>query len=253
MGLRLAVVDDDPDVLDAMNHLLASLQCETVAFLAAAEAADYLDRNKIDAVLVDGRMPGLDGMALTRRIRKSSINGRVPIAMLTGATGADIMAEGFANGVTMFLSKPVDRERVRRVVNLLRAGVPRERRKFVRVPLQATVHCEGPAGGMDLNTIDVSEEGAFLEHAGAVSGNIELTFALPTSEEPVHVTAEVLGKDRLERARVRFIQPSDRVRKAIQEYARVYQEGGVESSPSHSFNEHEIFAPLSTRNVALHA
>jgi CheY-like chemotaxis protein len=66
------VVDDEPDVLKSIKAMLESLECEVRTMDDSREAAKRLERERFDGILLNVRMPHLDGLELTKLIRASS-------------------------------------------------------------------------------------------------------------------------------------------------------------------------------------
>lgn len=121
--LNLAVIDDDADVAESLREVLQDLNCNVVAFTSSTEAAEHLNQQEYDAIFVDQNMPGMDGVTLVHHIRESRVNSKTPIAMISGIEDAATMTAGFDAGVTAFVAKPVTRERVQRVLVILRTVI----------------------------------------------------------------------------------------------------------------------------------
>ena len=115
------VVDDDP-----MNRTLvrARLQDELHRVLEAdcGEAGlRAVEREPVDLVLLDVRMPGMDGLEVCRRIKAAPREGFLPVVLFTALSGTEDRQQGFAAGADDFLTKPIDaRELALRVRSLLR-------------------------------------------------------------------------------------------------------------------------------------
>jgi CheY-like chemotaxis protein/glyoxylase-like metal-dependent hydrolase (beta-lactamase superfamily II) len=125
---KVLVVDDEPDVL---RLLTLTLRPEGFDLLTASDgdAALYLARAEHpDLILLDRNMPGCDGLAVCRVLRAESDSRlrEVPIVLITAQASAQDMEEGFAAGVTDYLTKPFTGPHVRTRARawLLRARAP---------------------------------------------------------------------------------------------------------------------------------
>jgi len=109
LGLTVLIVEDN-----AVNQLVAiglleNLGCEVVAVANGAEAVDALDEgHPYDVVLMDCRMPRLDGFDATRAIRARESTARVPIIALTASALQGERDRCLEAGMDDFLTKPVD-------------------------------------------------------------------------------------------------------------------------------------------------
>jgi DNA-binding LytR/AlgR family response regulator len=108
--LRVLAVDDEPPALDELAYLLrADPRVATVEIAADATVAlRALRENDLDAVFLDIRMPGLDGMELARVLGRFA---RPPAIVFVTAYD-DRAAEAFDLGVTDYVRKPVQPERI---------------------------------------------------------------------------------------------------------------------------------------------
>ncbi|MFJ9634139.1 response regulator transcription factor [Streptomyces sp. NPDC101175] len=100
---KILLADDDVDVREGIGRLLRFEGYETVLAGDGRTALDLLG-GEPDLVLMDVTMPGLDGLAATRRIRASGCT--VPILMLTGRTAVGDRIVALDNGADDYLSKP---------------------------------------------------------------------------------------------------------------------------------------------------
>ena len=108
--LRVLAVDDEPPALDELAYLLrGDPRVATVATAGdVSDALRVLRDNDIDAVFLDIRMPGLDGMELARVLRRFA---RPPEVVFVTAYD-DRAAEAFDLGVADYVRKPVQAERI---------------------------------------------------------------------------------------------------------------------------------------------
>jgi PAS domain S-box-containing protein len=109
-SLRVLVVDDDPDTLEALRHVLEQSGARVSVAGSAEEAVEAVRRSPPDVLLSDIGLPGEDGLSLIRRVRAlEPVNGgRVPAAALTAYTQAEDRARALGAGYQAFLAKPVD-------------------------------------------------------------------------------------------------------------------------------------------------
>jgi DNA-binding response OmpR family regulator len=80
MGANLLLVDDDPDVVATFSRWLRLEGCEVRTASNGRAALALTDG--IDAIIVDARMPILDGLGFLRELRARSVH--VPVAVVTG-------------------------------------------------------------------------------------------------------------------------------------------------------------------------
>ncbi|MGW2331193.1 response regulator transcription factor [Streptomyces sp. NPDC001700] len=118
---RILVVDDEPSVREAIGRALRSEGYEVDTAGDGLAALRRIDEEPPDLVLLDVTMPGLDGLAVARRVRAS---GRtVPIMMVTGRDSVGDRIVGLDNGADDYLTKPFAcDELLARVRALLRRG-----------------------------------------------------------------------------------------------------------------------------------
>ena len=129
MSLVVLAVDDEPPALDELAYLLNA--DERVAHVHragdATEALRVLRDTEVDAVFLDIRMPGLDGMELARILRRFAH----PPAIVFVTAYDDGAVDAFDLGVTDYVRKPVRAERLgeslRRVAGLRAVPAPAAR------------------------------------------------------------------------------------------------------------------------------
>jgi DNA-binding NtrC family response regulator len=103
---RLLVVDDDRTFRLSTAELLRLDGHEVDTAADAAEAVDLLSTRSFDLVLLDLRMPGMDGLTAVEVLRTRGL--RAPILMISGFGTIDTAVESLHRGADHFLSKPVD-------------------------------------------------------------------------------------------------------------------------------------------------
>lgn len=105
---RVLVVDDDRTARFMLDQRLSALgwAVETAANGAEAFAMLREDPTRTDVIIADRAMPVMDGLALTRRLKRERETSPIPIIMLTGATEAEDIGSGLEAGVFYYLPKP---------------------------------------------------------------------------------------------------------------------------------------------------
>jgi len=103
---RILVVDDDRTFRLSTAQLLRQDGHEVEVAGDAAEAVELLAAGGFDLVLLDLRMPGMDGLTAVEVLRKRGL--RAPILMISGFGTIDAAVESIHRGADHFLSKPVD-------------------------------------------------------------------------------------------------------------------------------------------------
>jgi FixJ family two-component response regulator len=100
------LVDDDPDLLNALQRLLQSAGLQSAAFGSAPEFLQGHDRHAPGCVVLDLSMPGLNGLQLQRELEHQG--STLPIVFLSGRGDIATTVEAMKHGATNFLTKPVD-------------------------------------------------------------------------------------------------------------------------------------------------
>ncbi|QLH23262.1 response regulator transcription factor [Streptomyces sp. Rer75] len=118
---RILVVDDEPSVREAIGRALRFEGYEVDTAGDGVAALRRIEEEPPDLVLLEVMLPGLDGLAVARRLRAS---GRtVPIMMVTGRDSVGDRIVGLDNGADDYLTKPyASEELLARVRALLRRG-----------------------------------------------------------------------------------------------------------------------------------
>jgi hypothetical protein len=109
-GLRIMVVDDEPDARRFVTRVFEECKAEVTAVGSAAEALAALPRVRPDVLVSDIGMPQTDGYELLRalRLRRPEEGGRIPALALTAYASAEDRRRAVAAGYQQHLAKPVD-------------------------------------------------------------------------------------------------------------------------------------------------
>jgi FixJ family two-component response regulator len=104
----VAVIDDDPSIRAAVGCLLRSAGFAVLLFASAGELLETGDLRSIGCMILDWRMPGMDGLQLQRDL--SASGWRTPVIILTAHADERGRARAMAAGAIAFLTKPFDSE-----------------------------------------------------------------------------------------------------------------------------------------------
>ena len=105
---RVLVVDDDQATCEYLCHALAALGASAATAADGAGALEACAHMRPDLVLMDLKMPGMNGLDAIRRMKMSCALRDVPIVAITGAAGKTNEADALAAGAVRLLPKPVD-------------------------------------------------------------------------------------------------------------------------------------------------
>lgn len=103
------VVDDDRFQHKLLTQALAGAKLELVFAATAADAIASLHRRRPDLILMDVSLPDFDGLQATRLLKASETYAAIPVIMITGVGGRDMVIESLKAGAADFVVKPVDR------------------------------------------------------------------------------------------------------------------------------------------------
>ena len=118
---RVLVGDDEIDVTENIQSILSDAGLECDAAIGGLESVDkatraYEDNNSYDVIILDWKMPDMDGVECVRRIRKE-IGKDVPIFVLSSYDVSEIEDEAKKAGVDLFLPKPFFLSNFQRVLD----------------------------------------------------------------------------------------------------------------------------------------
>ena len=124
MGMkRITVVEDEPAIAEILEYNLEQAGFEVEVIREGDLALVAIRRRVPDLILLDLMLPGLDGLELTRLLKRDPATADVPLIMLTAKDGETDRIVGLELGVDDYVTKPFSpREVVLRVKAVLRRG-----------------------------------------------------------------------------------------------------------------------------------
>lgn len=103
---KVLLVDDETDFVETLVKRLRKRKLEVSAAASGIEALEILSGSQYDVVVLDVKMPDMDGIETLRRIKK--IAPLVEVIMLTGHANVEVAMQGMELGAFDYLMKPID-------------------------------------------------------------------------------------------------------------------------------------------------
>lgn len=155
MNKLIAVVDDDPDVLEVVSTYLKETGFRVKEFLDAESLLRFLNTQIPDLIILDLRLPDADGFETCKYLRKKNEFSHIPIIMLTGKSEEMDRVLGLELGADDYVTKPFSaRELVARVKAVLRRREQKGESKRIEI---------GNILKIDLQKFQVTIEGKNVE------------------------------------------------------------------------------------------
>ncbi|MBI9073965.1 MAG: sigma-54-dependent Fis family transcriptional regulator [Desulfatibacillum sp.] len=136
---KILIVDDD----EGLNHFLGRFfkrkGYEVAVSKCGLSAMEKIAEENFDLVLMDYKMPGLNGLDTLHKIKESSVN--TPIILMTAYGNTETAIEAMKRGAYDYLSKPFDRKELSRVVGEALA-LSRQMKEFVSFAIPPESHKE---------------------------------------------------------------------------------------------------------------
>ncbi|GAB3145184.1 response regulator transcription factor [Micromonospora sonneratiae] len=203
--LRVVIADDQALVRTGFRLILAEEGIDVVAEAAnGTEAVDAVRRTRPDVVLMDIRMPEMDGLEATRRIVADDTQHTTRIIMLTTFDLDRYVYAALTAGASGFLLKDVTPEQLTATVRLVRIGdallAPAITRRLVERFVDRTPETNTTYDGLNALT---PRELDVLRHLAQGLNNAELAAALHLSEATIkthvaHILAKLGLRDRVQ-------------------------------------------------------
>ncbi|MBR6381042.1 MAG: diguanylate cyclase [Lachnospiraceae bacterium] len=119
----IVIVDDDVEILKTAGHVLSKNQMRVTALKSGPALIKFLAENRPDLILLDIRMPEMDGFETLRLLREQETDlgqEETPVVFLTADEDREIEGKSFVEGASDFIRKPIYPEvLLRRIENIL--------------------------------------------------------------------------------------------------------------------------------------
>ena len=199
--MRLLIVEDDAQLREALTDLLRQSGFEVDAFAAGDQAFNALLSRDYDLAIVDLGLPGMDGLALVRSLRRQ-LRG-LPILVVTARDALEDRVSGLDAGADDYLVKPFELQELEARVRALLRRQRADRNAQIRIgalvltPGEPRVSLGGVA--VDLPASEFALLEALAVRAGRVVRREDLADRLARGTEPPSDTAIEVCVHRLRR------------------------------------------------------
>ncbi len=106
MPAKILIVEDHDDSREILAHMLRHLNYEPLEAATGEEAIEKALNESPDLIIMDLRLPGINGVEATRRLKQNPKTARIPIIAYTASEHQDYKHKALAAGMAEFLMKP---------------------------------------------------------------------------------------------------------------------------------------------------
>ena len=133
---QLLLIDDETDFLDAMARRLKKRNFDILTATSGIDALEVLGKNgeKIEVVILDVKMPGMDGIEILAEIKRKY--PLIEVVMLTGHATVSSAIDGMKQGAFDYLMKPCDMDVLVEKVNEAAAIKRRHEEKIIEARMR---------------------------------------------------------------------------------------------------------------------
>lgn len=165
------LVDDDPDLLKALQRLLESAGLRVAAFASAQQFLQDSGSLGPGCLVLDLSMPGLSGLQLQRELEQR--DSQLPIVFLTGRGDIAASVQAMKQGATDFLTKPVDDDEL---LDAIRVALATNRRRHrARAERDHIVACIASLTERERQVLELVVAGRLNKQIAADLGTAEKT------------------------------------------------------------------------------
>lgn len=119
MSVKIAIVEDEEDLLELIEYSLSKEDYEVIGFLNTKNVVELLEEEDIDLLIMDRNLPGVEGSEFVAELRSSGFT--TPVIYLTAKDKDQEIEEGFSSGADDYITKPFNmKELLFRIKAILR-------------------------------------------------------------------------------------------------------------------------------------
>jgi CheY-like chemotaxis protein len=105
---RILVIEDNETNMYLIDFILRKSEYEVIEARTGEEGVELAIKDKPDLVIMDIQLPGIDGLEATKRIRKTEVDGKIPIIALTSYAMTGDKEKALKAGCTGYIEKPIN-------------------------------------------------------------------------------------------------------------------------------------------------
>ena len=114
---KILIVDDQQGIRLLLKEVFKNEGYETFLASNGAEAVQHIENSSLDCVLLDMKIPGMNGLEILKHIKE--LFATLPVVMMTGNSDMDLIRNAKELGASHFFTKPFDIFEVRNTINNL--------------------------------------------------------------------------------------------------------------------------------------
>jgi len=111
---QVLIIDDDPGMRSTLSDILEEAGYEVCSYGKGIEALDWLKKNPFEVVIVDIKLPDMDGIKLLEEARL--INPESAVIMMTGYASVETAVEAMKEGAYAYIVKPINMDELKAII-----------------------------------------------------------------------------------------------------------------------------------------
>ena len=133
MKEKIFIVEDNPEFCHFLAYLLGSMGYESIEISSGEEAIARARSDHPALILMDIRLPGMDGVEAAAAIKQNPDTSEIPIVALTAYISEEWQQKAFDAGIRTYLTKPTPPQTIKETINLIMARESASRQRFSSV------------------------------------------------------------------------------------------------------------------------
>ncbi len=187
MQRRVLIVDNEPATCELIERTVNVAGMNALVLNNSSQAARVLSGAKFDLVFLNFHMNSPDGVELARQVRQTRSNRTTPVILISDDQRPSVVSIGFEAGASFMLYKPIDKDRLQKILRVTQNTVETERRRTRRIPVQNRVRLWSGAEDIEGETIDMSLSGMLVRarRTLAPGTRVQMSLHLAPGTKPI--------------------------------------------------------------------